>query len=261
MAKLKAAEMQREAKLIYESIVSSDSPGYTPREWSELLTQAQEFEIKDIIEDGFDKNEVNRRAIETLIRDIEIGSGSWASSLMYPNSKVVNLPLTYYHIVNLLVTLKLDSVEYAGVKVVPISAQAYASNKNNVFRKPFYDINNNEGFVWNIVSSEYNSDINAYLGSYTIIYPEEFILEKVIISYIVNPRPIIVPFLYTSGTIEGLVLSDPLQQAGLDCELSSIVQRKIVQRAANLAAAYTRDRIGYQMQKTEEATQTAPQRK
>ena len=63
-----AREMRYEAEIIYESIASQDAPGYTDREWSVLLTQAQENIILDICKSGLDENELNRRKISKLLK-------------------------------------------------------------------------------------------------------------------------------------------------------------------------------------------------
>ena len=247
MAKLTAAEMQREAKLIYESIVSGDAPGYTPREWSELLTQAQEFVIQEIIEKGFDRNEKNRKSIDRLIKSATITGGSISAGHL-DNSFTINLETDYYHIINKYVDVQ-DSVPatFEKIKTVPISHQAYKSNINNPFRKPFVDNNNNDGLIWELV---YNDSSNRQI---LVIVPNGYTVTNVYLDYLKDPEPIVVPYNYTSGTIEGLDLTTVT--TGQNCELSSIVQRDIVKKAANLAAAYTRDRLGYQMQKIEEGEQ------
>lgn len=246
MAVLTANEMRYESKLIFESIVSGDAPGYTAREWSELLTQAQEFEIKDIINKGFDNNEENRKSIDRLIIDNKIVTGANITSGPLPNSYRVDVPVDYYHILNKYANLAKASIDYNTIKIIPISHKAYKSNINSPYKKPYVDSNNNEGLVWELV---YNKSTSTTVRQIMIIIPSGYTLEDVVFDYIKNPQPIIVPFAYTSGTIEGLDLTT--KTAGLDCELSSIVQREIVKRAADLAAAYARDKLGYQLQKIE----------
>ena len=240
MAKLTAAEMRYESKLIYESIVSGDAPGYTAREWSELLTQAQEYEVQKVIEDGLDNNEINRKSIDRLITNEVVSGGSIVSGDL-DNSYSVQLATNYYHILNKYANLTTSSQDH--IKVLPISHQAYKSNINNPTKKPYVDDNNNEGLVWELVTND------ASKRQILIVIPTGYVLTNVTIDYLKDPVPIIVPFAYASGTIEGLDLT--ANQAGLDCELSSIIQRNIVKRAADLAAAYSRDKLGYQLQKIE----------
>lgn len=45
-------EMKYEAELLYESIASADAPGYDNKEWSHILTMAQEEVVKRIIDNG-----------------------------------------------------------------------------------------------------------------------------------------------------------------------------------------------------------------
>jgi len=248
MAVLTAAEMRYESRLIFESIVSGDAPGFTAREWSELLTQAQEFEIRSIIKNGLDNNEINRKSLDRLIIDNKIVTGANVTAGHLPNSYRVDVPVDYYHILNKYANLAKATVDYNTIKVVPISHQAYKSNINNPTKKPYVDSNNNEGLVWELV---YNKSSATAVRQILVIVPSGYTLEDVVFDYIKNPKPIIVPFTYTSGTIEGLDLTNATQQAGINCELSSIVQREIVKRAADLAAAYARDKLGYQLQKTE----------
>lgn len=62
-------EMRREAELLYESINSSDAPGFTNTEWGYILTVAQRKVVRRILEDGINKNAFNQLAIEFLVKD------------------------------------------------------------------------------------------------------------------------------------------------------------------------------------------------
>ena len=243
MALLTASEMHYESRLIYESIISGTAPAYTPREWSELLTKAQEIEIREIIKEGLDKNEENRKSIDRLIIYSSISGASIVAGTSKPNSYTVNLPSDYYYILSKYAKLTESTQQL--IKVVPISNDAYKSNIRNPYKKPFVNDNNQDGLVWELV---YNSSNNRQI---MIIVPSNYTLSKIELEYIKNPTPIIIPYSYSIGSIQGYDLTNPINQAGVDCELSSIIQSKIVRRAADLAAAYSRDKVGYQMQKIE----------
>ena len=62
-------EMRREAELLYESINSSDAPGFTNTEWGYILTVAQRKVVRRILEDGINKNAFNQLAVEFLVKD------------------------------------------------------------------------------------------------------------------------------------------------------------------------------------------------
>jgi len=62
-------EMRAEAELLYESINSSDAPGFTNTEWGGLLTVAQRRVVRRILNDGINKNAFNQLAIEFLVKE------------------------------------------------------------------------------------------------------------------------------------------------------------------------------------------------
>ena len=65
--KLSASQMLYETKILYESIASSAAPGYTNREWSVILTQAQEELINEMYLDGIEKDDFNKRVMQSLV--------------------------------------------------------------------------------------------------------------------------------------------------------------------------------------------------
>ena len=275
MGLLTAAEMQRESRLIYESIVSANAPGYTSREWSELLTIAQLTIVDNAIEEGIDRNEINRRIVSKLVTHFSQtivsayltgGTGAkstpatWAtltngsfrisidgtaynidaidftgdttmvnvsdtiqvairtatagtetvvwstdhfiisSTLITPSSDItvtststgtvgtdisgatgldwidsdsgngvitnatikthsnyddtfeVKVPSDYYHTLSRYG--RLTSSTQDGLKLVPYSYDAYKSNVNNPFKKPYIDDNNSDGELWELISGD-----------------------------------------------------------------------------------------------------------
>ena len=62
-------EMRREAELLYESINSSDAPGFTDAEWGYILTAAQRKVVRRILNDGINRNAFNQLSIEFLVKE------------------------------------------------------------------------------------------------------------------------------------------------------------------------------------------------
>jgi len=213
MAGLTAREMEYEAKIVYEGIASSDAPGYTSRQWSVLLTKAQESIIKEIINDGWDKNEVNRRVISKLL-------ASWTASgissyTRWNNSYRIAFPSDYMHIAE----------DYANnkIRVRPVTYDYVHSNINNPFQNPYKDE------YWRLVDTE---------G--VIVITDGTPLTNYSIVYIKRPSPIITANLTDDTAIEG-------NKDYKDCELDPAIHREIVNRAARLADAYINNQLGYQL--------------
>jgi len=214
MAGLTAKEMEYEAKIVYEGIASADAPGYTSRQWSVILTQAQEKIVNEVIADGWDKNETNRRIIANLLEERDITSADDIKPYdRWKNSYSVNIPDDYMHIAE----------DYANdrIRVRPVTYDYVHSNIDNPFENPFKDE------FWRLTKSKgviVITDGNA-LSSYST-------------AYIKRPKPIITAPLTVA--IEGKTKVS-------DCELDPIVHREIVRRAARLADAYTNNQLGYQL--------------
>lgn len=120
MVGLTAPQMEYEAKVVYESLASADAPGYTSRQWSILLTQAQEKLVLEVIKQGFDNDEINRRKIHSLLRqgvEAEIIQDSHI-----PFGYRVKFPSRYLHIVK-------DSASVKG-SAIPVRKQL------NIWYKP-----------------------------------------------------------------------------------------------------------------------------
>lgn len=222
MAGLTAKEMQYEAKIVYEALASADAPGYTDRQWSILLTQAQEKVIIEIINEGLDKNESNRRAISKLLTPVTLNLKDLPTSF-WPNSKLISFPEVYFHMVydNIDDTIKLKSVSYDYVN----------ANLSNPFENP------NEKEFWKVVSNE----------GIIIITDGVTEISKYKLIYLKKPIPIITK---ENIEIEGYKVTGAENQ--ISCELDPIIHRRIVERAGRLAEAYVNNQAGYQLSRLEE---------
>jgi hypothetical protein len=213
MAGLTAREMEYEAKIVYEGIASADAPGYTSRQWSVLLTKAQEKIIEAVIEEGWDKNETNRRIISKLLVNWEAETNTIDVYNRWNNAFKVILPVNYMHIAE----------DYANdkVRVRPVTYDYVHSNIYNPFENPFKDE------FWRLTDA-----------TGVIVLTDGSELSKYSLSYIKRPEPIITNTL--TEPIEG-------NTSYADCKLDPIVHRRIVDRAARLADAYTNNQLGYQL--------------
>ena len=219
MAGLTAKEMEYEAKVVYEALASADAPGYTTRQWSIILTQAQEKVVAEVISDGWDSTEVNRRIVSRLLN-----TSNKAEHITkfeggpFDNTFKVKLPKDYMHIVS-------DTAN-GRIRVKPVAYDYVLANLNNPFEKPDMSV------FWRVTD-----------GEYALIITDGTRLSKYRITYIKRPTPIITGRL--TNPIEGYV--DPK-----DCELDPIVHRRIVDRAGRLADAYVNNQVGYQLAQIEE---------
>jgi hypothetical protein len=214
-----AIEMQYEAKIIYESIASADAPGYTDRQWSIILTQAQEKVVLEICNDGLDKNESNRRVVRNLHKTVEIDGDKIYEDVLFGYYHVI-FPSDFLH--------PLKEVANYSARVKAVSYDFVESNKKNPFEKPSKDI------FWKLFHSEGATIVTN--GQQLLFYTMD---------YISKPKPIITKDLPTGAAIEGFT-------DRRDCELDESVHRIIVDRAGKLAFAYTENPQMYQIQSLEE---------
>jgi len=269
MAGMTASQMMYEAKVIYEALASADARGYTNREWSTLLTQAQEDVVLEICTEGIDRDEDNRRSIANLLHSLKISNagystdGTTTTSAVtriaafgeYPNAYQVSIiaaldtPLITNHLITLNERAEATSsgTTYVNIQVEPIQYDSYMANKDNPFRKPSKEL------FWRL---EHPGGENLTIPGYPmrrIIITNGFTLSAYYMDYLSKPDPIIVASSdYTSSMyIDGKQLS-LYTTTSLDCKLDPIVHRRIVKKAAKLAYAYMQEQLGYQIQNIEE---------
>ena len=221
MAGLTAKEMEYEAKVVYEALASADAPGYTSRQWSIILTQAQEKVVSEIISDGWDSTETNRRIVAKLISTrTKNSSAIFQHDELFENTYRVTLPTDYMHIVS-------DTANDK-VRVKPVAYDYVLVNLKNPFEKPTSDL------FWRVAD-----------GTRALIITDGTELSEYRITYIKRPEPIITRELTETTTIEGYTQAN-------DCKLDPIVHRRIVDRAGRLADAYVNNQVGYQLSQIEE---------
>lgn len=224
MAGLTAREMEYEAKVVYEALASADAPGYTSRQWSILLTQAQEKVVKSIIQEGVDKNEKNRRIVAKLIKNATYDNEViFVRTFRWANSFIIPIPEDYMYL--------LEDYVNKSIRVKPVSYDFVHANENNPFEKP-----NKSEYFWRVM---YHNGV--------IIVTDGTPIDEYSLVYLTRPKPIITKDLSKATSIEGELLQR-------DCQLDPIVHRDIVEYAGKLAKLYANDSQGYQLSMMEEHT-------
>ena len=165
-------EMQSEAELLYESIDSSDAPGFTAVEWGEFFTMAQRKVVLKILREGINKDAFNMLAIEKLVKSDSYTS--FVDSTHFRNTngtmaKTLNIvapgkPFNtkFFWVLDEYV----NTATVSNIEVVRITYDFYRSNLENPFRVPDID----EGF-WMV---HYNNlpvfitDGSALTGYYVV---------------------------------------------------------------------------------------------
>lgn len=255
MAGLTASEMMYEAKVLYESMASADAPGFTPREWSVLLTQAQEKVVNELCL-LLDKNEFTRKQLANLLNYGHISGGSITSAVSitgYNNSSIVSLT-SLNETVNGFIYKPLFFYEQRGhtatltnIKIKEVDQEYPWSNLDNPYKRP------GKLTFWQLPYKDDSVIVITDNGSLTHYYT----------AYIKKPYPIIVPdTAYTINmTLEGYNLfsgtnpdSQLIRNYGVNCRLHTSLHRTIVQEAALSAKAVNKEDKAFQLQTMQENT-------
>ena len=254
MAGLTASEMMYEAKILYESIASADAPGFTPREWSVLLTQAQEKVVNELCR-NLDKDEFSRKQLSNLINYGHISSGITDGTRLTGYSDCSIVPLTSLNeTVQGFVYKPLFFYEQRGhtstltnIKIKEVDQEYPWANLENPYKKP------SKLTFWQL----------PYKDDSVIVITNSGLLTHYYTSYIKKPYPIIVPSsTYTNTmTLEGYNLytglnsdGNLIRTYGIDCKLHVSLHRTIVQESASLAKALNKEDKAFQLQQMQENT-------
>jgi len=210
-------EMRTEAELLYESINSSDSPGFTDTEWASLLTIAQRRIVTSILVDGINKNAFNQLAIEPIVR--KVGYVPAATDTHFKNTDGITFaPALAGGIATEFFWILDEYVTTAGEKNIPIKRITYDFYRLNL-KNPFRIPDEEEGY-WVL---QYNDSLvfitdGTAITGYSIVgvhHPDNY------------PIGIATP-------------------AG-DCILNEGVHSLIVEEAVKLARMSVTDMQGYQL--------------
>lgn len=236
-----AEEMKYEGEILYESIASADAPGYTNREWSYLLTAAQEKVVKDIVDNGLDKEEKYKKAISPLLVPIEIIEDSLIENISaIPKSIRIELDED-----TIAVTMERCAVSgHLVVRVKPITHDYYLANIRNPLKKP----DSNEVY-WRLDELEGDNRVHIIITDLTDITD----LLKYKYVAVKKPDPIIVEdsgYVSSDGSIDGVAFTGYTDKES-PSTLGTFVHRRIVKEAVNIAFATDKDQIGYQISQNE----------
>jgi hypothetical protein len=234
---LSAAEMLYEAKVLYESIASADAPGYTNLQWSILLTRAQHNVVSRLSSEGFDKDEKHRAGLSTLLQPFSTLSPV-ARTDISPNAFQFNVDASKVILATYTERCRytLSAVSrYADV--IPVEWDYYKMNIDNPFEQP------DSTYFWGLVGAKSTTDFSyskmvvtpGTVGGVAVVPVE---LLTMAFTY---PQPIIVNASVTLQGITGVT----------SCTLHASIHRDVVEEAANLASAYSKDREGYQIMQNE----------
>lgn len=136
-------EMRREAELLYESINSSDAPGFTDTEWGIILTAAQRKVVRRILEEGINSSAFNQLAIQALV--VNNSYSIFTTNAYFKNSngsvaRCLNTTLlggetfntSYFWILDEYVS----TATVSNIPVFKIDYDFYRKNLDNPFRTP-----------------------------------------------------------------------------------------------------------------------------
>ena len=265
MGKMTAADMVYNTRLIYEDIASMAAPGITPPEWSVKLTQAQEIVLRDIHEEGMDRNETTRRIFSTIIRSAVIPQANITAPGIFPNAYLVDIITAINNIGDdywFALTEHANTAVGTNLRVVSRQWSEVLQNVTNPYKMPYDDM------YWKV----------TYDGN-TLIITDGEALISLRVNYIRKPYPIIVPdatnttsamvgyYYFPSGDSS---TSFPLTEGwsvvpntsvpevkqvkantGQDCELDGSIHLKICETAASLIYKSIKDVNGFQLQNAE----------
>lgn len=224
-----SVEMAYEWKITFESMASGNAPGYTDREVSVLLTQAEEevtLEVAKTLQDG---NDYARMVLEKLLTPYNNPTVTTYTTI--PNAYSVALP-TGKEIPTPIPEFFYPFVEFVNDRAVkPIDYNSYYTSISNPWAKPYEDL------YWRLID---NGKLIIITDGITPVTA-----SSVKGLYVTKPAPIIVSTLTAQTSIDGAYIA-------ADCLLHPIVHRDIVYKAAKKAFAAMKDQAGYQIQNIEE---------
>jgi hypothetical protein len=222
------AQMRAEAEILYESINSSDAPGFLDTEWGSLFTVAQRRIVRKILEEGLEKGILSMTAIAPLIESesettITTDSyflnsdGTAAFTLDTGSSQIDD---EYFWILDEYVT----TANYSRIPLLRKSFHFYQKNLDNPFTSPSVE----EGFWVISVLDEDNDNTHRPV----------FITD--------GKEP-------TAYKFVGVKHPDTYSIAsGSDCVLNEGVQSEIVKEAVVLAHMSVLDPNGFQLTVTDD---------
>lgn len=229
-------EMQAEFLILYDKITNFDAPGYTSEEVSIFLTKGQERAFFDTynplanrFHEGFEETEARRKDLQELVKYPDTPLTPSASQTgVHLNGQFWDLPNDYlYTVSEEVITASSDPCKNGiRLRVKPITHDYYSINVINPFKKP-----NINQYVWRL---DYQN------RRHELITDGTFTITSYLPRYIKTLNPIIID----GSTIDGVT-------GPQDCQLNSIIHRRIVDEAVKIATASTDPQL-YQIKNKEQ---------
>lgn len=231
-----ANEMSYEFDVLYDSIASLDSPGYTAQEKSVLLTKAQEIFV-----DRYNKAEYTerrRRDLANLTRTVDISTASTTQDTGKPNGTRYDLPTDLMYIESEEVTIGHSETCFNGnrIMVIPQTEDAYAIQKYDPFKKPQV-IGSSYDCFWRM---DFNDNASGGSKRVDLITDGTATVSTYHLTYIKTPVDIV-----------PVIAGDSSTTTVSNCELNDTAHREIVEMAIRLAAGTTKPQE-YQLKVNEE---------
>ena len=230
-------EFSNEFDILFNNIMSNQAPGLDEYEKSIFLTEAQEDLVLSIysgsFNGSFESSEEFRQYLAPLVKTSEATKIIKSYDVNFTkDSKLYTINNDVWFITSeYIVTSKKENDNCASeieIPVVPITQDEFFKIKNN----PFRNSSRRRVLRLDIGADSINSIINPTTTSNRIVeLITSYEVSKYIIRYIRKPKPIIL-----QGAISGTLQIDGVSTE-TQCELSSALHRRILERAVLLAKA------------------------
>lgn len=225
---MNSIEMKREFLVGYDKVANLDSPGYEDNEISYFLTKAQENVILSYINpdnkygETFEETEKVRKYFANLVQPSVDNNGNIKTQVSLNqfgtidnNSVIYELATDTWLPINEWLTT--DDKCSKKVKVMPISHDEYYANIDNPFKKPDNTI------AWRLDLNSVNNRMR-----HEIVTNGEYNIEDYHVRYLKKPNQIVVDE------------NTPINN--VNCELDSMIHRRIVDEAIKLALETSEER-------------------
>jgi len=232
---MNSQDMKREFLILYDKITNFDAPGYEEVEISIFLTKAQERLTLSSLraksnkyDEGFEETEIRRKELNELVKGVDIILPSSLQLGALPNGTLYTLPDDLLLCISEEVTTSSEDACKDGkrLRIKPTTHDEYAMNRSNPFKRP-----NIHRYVWRL---DYENN------QHELITDGTFNISTYHLRYVKKLQPIIIG----TDTVDG--------EAGpLDCELSELLHKRIVDEAVKIATGIT-DPEKYQIKSIEQ---------
>lgn len=238
---MNANEMSYQFDVLFDKIASFDSPGYTAKEKSVLLTKAQDIFIDKNYQD--DHSEKSKKDFSEITNSVFLTSLS--SSTTYepkPNGVFFDVPDDLLYVKSEAVNVNSSNLCLNGyrVRVKPVRDDEYELQKHNPHKKPKV-IGASHDLIWSLPVSDYlNTSTGTTKKRVQLISDGSVSIVGYYLTYLRKPNDIV-----------PLLTGDSSTTTQSDCELGESSHREIVEIAIRIASGAIESQ-GYQIKLNEE---------